>query len=102
MTTLYLWVVRSTNATFALFEVAITKSADCPSGSTEGKKWPVSPAFLSGGVITRGSPPAAGTRRSPTLVAKTMVLSAPQLAPRGFPWNLHTGIAGPPGIGVFF
>src|SRR5262252_7474577 len=52
-----------------------------------------------------GSPPSAETRHSPVrgaLVANVMVLSSPQLAPRGIPLNWQSVIAGPPAIDTFF
>ena len=57
-----------------------------PPGSSEGYQWFFSPFAASGLVNAVGSPPLANTRRSPldvSVLANTMLLSSPQLAPRG-------------------
>ena len=53
-------------------------------------------------VSTMGSPPSADTLHSPvpgSSVAKTMVLSSPQLAPSGLPVTGPSVITGPPDQG---
>ena len=58
----------------------------------------------SGVVRTVGSPPSADTRHNPvvgSLVANTMLLSSPQLAPSGAPVSGPSVIAAPPVIDTF-
>src|SRR3954469_22084735 len=59
----------------------------------------------SGVVSTFGSPPPDDTESSPVTTpagAKTIVPSAPQLAPRGAPTTRHTVTTGPPLMATFF
>jgi hypothetical protein len=80
------------------------KSTPRPPGNSSGHTWSRSPRMGSGRVSTDASPPASETRHKPVLlpnVAKTMLPSWPQLAPRGVPSRLHRVIAGPPEIGIF-
>src|SRR5438034_10199654 len=74
-----------------------------PPGRTDGNSWFSSPRAASGFVSAFGSPPAAATTRSPGSppVANTIVLSGPQLAPRGRPDIAHSETGGPPAIGTF-
>src|SRR5215471_3750415 len=62
----------------------MVKSTALPPGRISGQRWEVSPFLRSGMVRGFGVPPAAGTRNRPEVPdgARTMVLSAPQLAPR--------------------
>ncbi len=87
-------VFRSRTATCAVaaaFRAVMVNSTPRPPGSTDGYQWFGSPFAGSGVVNTAGSPPAADTRNSPvvvSVVANTMLLSSPQLAPRDMALDL--------------
>ncbi len=81
------------------------KSTPRPPGSMSGQWWPISPSFSLTVVRASTGPPDARPRRRPSLptVAKIMVSSAPQLAPRGAPPGLFQSVtAWPPSTAIFF
>ena len=94
---------RTATCTFSLpAPEAIVNRTARPPGRTNGKRCPVSPFAASTTVIAFGSPPPADTLISPLRpLAKTMVSSGPQLAPREAPPTPQMVIGGPPVIGTF-
>ena len=83
----------------------IVYSTAWPPGKISGQTWSASPPARFGRVSTVGSPPAAVIRCRPVaafVVAKMIVPSAPQLAPRVAPSGRPSVTAGPPVIATFF
>ena len=83
----------------------IVNSTAWPPGRISGQTWSASPAARFGRVTTVGSPPAALIRCRPVVtlvVAKMIVPSAPQLAPRVEPSGRPSVTTGPPVIATFF